>query len=171
MDSEEILQHLTISGIPVVKLRKGIQIVYKLGNNLSSSSLTPSQRAIVTNEIVKLHKQDSLDRLHNPNTASFLKSDLTSTNANAVSNYPNTPQSLSSRTSYPTFNHQKQHINPFPFNRNDLNVSKTLQQHPSNSYQYHAPHIYANGQATRHLLRAYHQELPHQVETKRRLFP
>ena len=56
---EVIMQTLTIAGIPVIKVRKGTQIVYKLANNISANSLQPAQRKLITNEIMRLHAAES----------------------------------------------------------------------------------------------------------------
>ena len=59
---EIVLQELEISGIRVLKVKKGQQIVYKLANNVSVNALNETKRQQIMQSIMRLHAQDSVNR-------------------------------------------------------------------------------------------------------------
>jgi hypothetical protein len=70
-EPEVILQTILIAGVPVVKIRKGNNIVYRLANGISADALTPVQRTHVTNEVMRLHAQDPVNPAPPTSTVCF----------------------------------------------------------------------------------------------------
>ena len=56
---EAVLQELEISGVRVLKVKKGQQIVYKLANNVSVTALPEGKRNEIMQTIMRLHAQDT----------------------------------------------------------------------------------------------------------------